>query len=247
MAHGQPDFGMYAAKKTVFGQVDIGELAARLGSVDTYDRSGDVIWIDDFESGVEKWKHNVSAVDASIVSAEETARNGSFCAKLTAGDTLFGYANMLRTIAFPVLSKISAEFSFTVPEAISANTDVEVRFHIDMRAGKKFVEFHIKYDRVTHEISYMRDADDWVWIDTKELISYMYCFHQIKIVVDFETGKYVRLSLDDSAYDLSDATPKSRVVDCTPSIDIRAWISNKFATENPLFYVDDVIIKQNEP
>jgi len=54
MAHGTPDWGVTASKKTIYSLHDMGELAVRLGSIVSFDRRGDVIFSDSFQNGLGK-------------------------------------------------------------------------------------------------------------------------------------------------------------------------------------------------
>ncbi|GAI06639.1 unnamed protein product, partial [marine sediment metagenome] len=44
MIHGHADYGAGAPGKTIYSMLDVGELAARLGSPVTSDRAGNVMW-----------------------------------------------------------------------------------------------------------------------------------------------------------------------------------------------------------
>ncbi|GAI56753.1 unnamed protein product, partial [marine sediment metagenome] len=80
MAHGQPDFGMYQIAKTIYRLADMGELAVRLGSIVTHDRRGDVIWMDNFDSGIAKWYQFASDDDGLVEWSAERSRSGGFSA-----------------------------------------------------------------------------------------------------------------------------------------------------------------------
>jgi len=56
VAHGTPDWGVTAGARTVYQMTDLGELAVRLGSIVTHDRRGDVIFLEDFEEGMGRWR-----------------------------------------------------------------------------------------------------------------------------------------------------------------------------------------------
>lgn len=55
MPRGQSDFGIYTQTEAPAGIADPGEAAARLGSINVYDRRGWTVWMDDFEAPVLKW------------------------------------------------------------------------------------------------------------------------------------------------------------------------------------------------
>ena len=66
MAGETPDYGRLSAQATVFPVTDLGELAARLGSIVSHDRRGDVIWLDGFEDGLDKWQPTTSGSGAAV-------------------------------------------------------------------------------------------------------------------------------------------------------------------------------------
>jgi len=85
MAHGQPDYGMYTLANTIYRLTDMGELAARLGSINTYDRRGDVIFLDSFESGLTAWSPSSACTGSDLVQSAKHARSGGFSAKFVCG------------------------------------------------------------------------------------------------------------------------------------------------------------------
>ena len=59
MPRGQADFGQYAVKEVSASISDMGEVAARLGSIDIYDKRGDVVFFDNFEGAFLRWNRSV--------------------------------------------------------------------------------------------------------------------------------------------------------------------------------------------
>ncbi|GAH91125.1 unnamed protein product, partial [marine sediment metagenome] len=55
MPHGGPDWGTVGPVSMVHTLEDAGELAARLGSIDIFDRRGNIIWVDSFGDACIKW------------------------------------------------------------------------------------------------------------------------------------------------------------------------------------------------
>lgn len=55
MPRGMPDWGEYSPQEVVSKLLDNAELAARLGSPVLFDRRGTVIFMDDFNCGVNHW------------------------------------------------------------------------------------------------------------------------------------------------------------------------------------------------
>jgi len=242
MPHGLPDFGASTPKETIFGQVDIAELAARLGSIATYDRRGDVVWMDSFEAALVKWEASPFGVGASVAVDNTTARSGAQSVKLQAGNAVDDYALVQRAFPILVFSKIGAEISFTVG---AADHEFEVRFVL--YTGSERWYFYVRYVRSSNALQVWDAVGGWVTIATKKLIESSYCYHQLKLVVDFIIKDYVRLLVDDSAYDISPYAGVSAVNATSPSVYIILRHNNKVAFLNTYTYIDDFILTQNEP
>ena len=70
----------------VYSLLDLGELAARLGSPVTFDRRGDVAWIDDFAGGVSNWDWPTNqGAGKAVLSCGYLSRDGKGSALLCGG------------------------------------------------------------------------------------------------------------------------------------------------------------------
>ncbi|GAH53184.1 unnamed protein product, partial [marine sediment metagenome] len=185
MAHGQPDFGIYAAKKTVSGLADLGELAARLGSIVTFDRRGDIVWFDDFEGEVDKWYQEPSGTDAAIVVSPDAARNGSFSAKLTTGDEVNDFATIIHYLPYPVTSRVGFEISFNVENDLS-----ELIFSQRLYDGSYEHYARLRYLPATDVLQYLDSEAEWQDLVTGLVLwAATYAFHTVKLVIDLDTHK----------------------------------------------------------
>lgn len=242
MPHGQPDYGLYTQKKTVYGLADLGEVAARLGSVCTYDRRGDVIWFDDFESGIERWLKMGPDAGESAVWSPERASNGGFCYKLSTAAIADNYVEVVHHEAYPVLSKIGFEVSFTYYD-----DQMIYLFKLNLGTTPTNYNAHIRYNATTEKIEIF---DAGVWRERAsgvELFHNTYLFNTMKLVVDFEAPKkYARLIFNEVEYDISDYTPRSFSPGTGPTLGINVRVTTE---ENvaKIVYIDNAIITQNEP
>lgn len=244
---GHPD---YAAPKPV-GQVpvgpiytvtDIGELAARLGSIVTFDRRGNVIWLDDFEGTENKWFLGGSGEGYNFVISAEAARNGCFSGKLNPGILEGNTGHILHTCPYPVLSKLGLECSFTWHAHIK-----DISFRMNLYTGKDEYWANIKYDGDEEKLYYR--GTDVLWHEFASDISlYIFIkhFHTAKLVADFTTGMFERFILNNREYDLSSYKLYTHTSDYYPSLHLTILSTNGSAGIHPL-YIEDVIITQNEP
>lgn len=242
MAHGQPDFGMYTQKKTTYGLADMGELVARLGSIVTHDRRGDVIFLDDFESDIVKWGATLGGVGAAAVMSPEAARSRAFSAKLVTGDA-DGDATYIETWnPYPVLGKFGLEVSISIGGLIE---NVQITFQV--YDGTNYHLGDVYFAPQTNRLTILDGATGLpVLIDTVDLYETFVLFHTFKVVCDFQANQYVRLILNDIEYDISGYalfTFGSGI-----AAHLRAVVlAENFAAGNHHIYVEDVIITQNEP
>jgi len=241
MAHGQPDHSVDQRARTIYRVTDVGELAARLGSICTFDRRGDVIWLDDFESNIDKWFTNLEGAGGSIALSPDTARSGGLSCKIVTGNVAGNEAQISRYSHYPVLSRVGFEISMTFHTAIDY---VQMTSAAD--DGTDLLLAAIRYYPNTATIKYNTSAGAWADLATD--INFYWainCFNSLKLVVDFDTKKYVRLIAGNQEIDMS-----------TLSIQTTAFANHYFlvatlitapkANVSATHYVDDAIQTQNE-
>ncbi len=169
MAHGQPDFGMYSLASTIHKIADMGELGVRLGSIDTFDRRGDIVFLDDFEGGIQKWDVLVSGLLGSLDVSTAYARNGMCSAELVAGSNLEHRARMVKATPYIVRSRFGLECSFIVPVI----TD-QVNITLGIYTGTHYILGGFKYDDTNHTTSYYTTGDKFSGAHTIPGISSAY-------------------------------------------------------------------------
>jgi len=242
MGHGAPDFGVYAPKETIISIEDLGELAARLGSIVNFDRKGDVLWLDDFEEGIDKWIKVLTVDRGSILWSAAHSHNKGFSALLTTGDTDGDVVGISRWLPVLVLSKIGFETSFTIDDNVKF---IDFIFYLDDGSNKHYAR--IRHVRATHTWQYY----DWEgnYQDLSPAIS-LYerdeLFHTIKFVFDLTTGYYSHCKINDTTFDLS--SYKYRTISNGVSYYSYFYIrvENNAAVE-ATSYIDNAIVTQNEP
>lgn len=216
------------------------ELAARLGSIDTFDRRGNVLWFDDFESGLNKWMPETPA--GSIAISAERARNGCFSCKLSTPAVANQWARIRHWLPYVFLSKMGFEFSFTWDADIK-----EIIFCIDFVGGGHNYVGAIKY-LYPGFVRWQYLAGDWFYRDI--MPSYLmddrdYTFNTVKLIIDFPNGKYDKCLINGQSFDLSQY-PLIEFARVAPNVITDIEIAAK-ADVVAYSYIDDVIITQNEP
>lgn len=242
MAHGTPDWGRTAGTVTTFQLTDLAEAAARLGSINTYDRRGDTVFQDDFEGSVLQWDSSLSGLGASVALDTVWARSPIQCVLLTTGSDASMFAEILRRFPLPATGNLGAEFSFQRSSALP-------HIHVSLRVflTTRLVALGIRYDNANNELQYLDATSSWVtFASGVRLDSEVTLFHTMKLVTTSGDPVYVRAIVNGIEYDLSGIAGNT-IVGAVG----RYFQGEITATGTPganiTARVDDAIITQNEP
>lgn len=242
MAHGTQDYGNVQQKVTTYRLDDMAEAAVRIGAINSIDRLGEVLFIDSFENGIQRWDPVTSGDNPVITLSGARYRTGGFSCKLVAGSTGGAQAAIQTKITYPYLSNFGFEFSFSQGATIDY-----VTFGFVLYTGATRYFAYCKIDYTNLALKIQSPLVDWATIDDNYVfLDDPFNFHTIKLIVDFINFNYIRLISNEKSYDLS-AYP-------LPSLDStnarRLFIEvniHGILTYNSYIYVDDIIITQNEP
>ncbi len=242
MPHGTPDWGLVGPKATVFGLDDLGELAVRLASPNTWDRRGDEIYSADFRNGLELFVPGTSGLGAAVNLFAGHTRHGAFSVALTAGSNLSRYARIVALLPFPVLSRVGAEWSFSVA-ALTENTHIEIHWETLTDEWRAVVRIR----RLTNDVQYQDRLGAWQTLPGNVSCNTSnYPENTAKLVVDLNLQEYVRFVVNDTIFPMIALQARRVGAGTVPAYGV--WIYHYgLATFNPVQYVDSVIITQNEP
>jgi hypothetical protein len=218
------------------------ELAARLGSIVTFDRRGDVVWMDDFESGLRCWTVGGDGTGNTVDLSMGPARSGLLSARMVSGSNPGGYAQLQATITAPSFSPVGVEISFSLPFAI----DYAI-FRASIYSGSQRWQYALKYDYTNDLLQYANDAGGWTTIGVGlNLLVSSKVWHTIKLVCDIGIGNYVRAFCDSAGYSLAGIAPSVVASTIAPRIEVLVLLYGRTGS-NDAAYIDNVIITQNEP
>lgn len=229
----------------VFGNpnyIGAGELAARLGSIRTFEKRGETVFMDDFEASTLKWETG-GLGEETILRSNKTTKSGDFSLKLLTGAEPLDSAYIIHALPLPTSNRFGFEYSFALGSGIYSIYNM--------------IRIYTADTRYTATVAYLPGSNSLILKagggvgeveldDDLDLIENDFIFHTWKIVLDFETGKYVRIfcnhkEYDVSAYELETATAGPY----TPYMYIYVPI---FTDNGSVYvYVDDIILTQNEP
>jgi hypothetical protein len=179
--------------------IDVGELAARIGSPVTYDRRGEVLWYGMFQCGYTGWTIiPAPAIDSVFVVAEDTLRGG-FTVQLKgrgAGNTVYlrkGFAPLYQeNLGFEVGVCFLDPFNY-------------FQLRILRYDGTNLHVAGLRFDDSVDELQYYSHLDTWVkCLDASPPHHTTAIYHHVKIVADMENDEYLRFLWDNEEVDLDD-------------------------------------------
>lgn len=197
MPHGLPDWGLTGPKTTVYGLDDVGEAAVRLGSPVSWDRRGDVVFVDSFNEGGGRPEIYDPWVGATTDLVTDYALHGPLALRFnfdadSRHDMFLEYYHPPQTNA-----ALGLEMSFSMNANVSfvllgieqhTETDYWARVYIDCETWQLW---YWDLDRVyqPHSAIPPLEQDLHTW-------------HAFKMVMDPVNAEYVRVMIDYLSYDL---------------------------------------------
>jgi len=242
MAHGHKDFGQGQEADIVHSVSDMGELASRLGSPDTFQRSGNVLWFNKLDLSILPFLTNLggTGADAYISAGNTFNHEGSLV--LVGGDDAGDFSSIWKNVPFQGASRFGGEIKIR-----PTSVDTEVRFYLRYYNGTEFIRGTIKCDFANNKIQYMdadanyQDAFDLISLDDE-----VYLYHQLKYVIDVEKEAYGTLWFDDQQLDLSDVPLRNTDLVGSQHITTDIVLLGQTAA-NPTMQFNDWIFTINEP
>lgn len=249
MPRGYPDDNIqsYPLGQTI---VDNSELAVRLGAFTTLQRSGQMIYGTKFTNGMSEWITSITGNGYAKVKATLGAYDNTslelFCGTVAA--TKAAVAKYMPMIdATRIGLEFIVNFQFNVPVAGPIILiDVLVNSH-----GFSYI-FQFTINANTNQI--LVDYLDTFGVPQTYTITIPYAlrddsvivrWHYFKLTADVQGGKYLRLLVDDLAFDLSSLIALNGVA--TAYGFIQAYYSYTYLLNGGVTHLGSTIITINEP
>lgn len=240
--HGTPDWGLTGPKETVHGLDDMGELAVRGGSPHLWDRRGDVVFSSDFRDGMSPFIPTAGGVGGAIVLSTGHTRQGAYSLKLTARSDDPFYAHVDLQLPIPRTRRLGLEFSFSLDEETAAWSGALALFD-----GADYHRAAVRYDHVNRRLEHYSLLDGYIpFADPVWGPEHAYPSNTIKLVANFDAGFYARVLMNDAVWTLPTVAIDSMGLVGAANLRVRIY-HYAVAGENPVGYLDNVIVTQNEP
>lgn len=227
---------------TVFGQIDTGELAVRLGSIVSFDRRGNVIWMDDFEEAFLNWAVTAGGGGGKASLNMTASLSGSQSCLVQSGTTTEDPTKIIRGLAFPVLGRMGFEIANSYHSLINILT-----WRIVIYDGSTLHVAKIYWHNGLDRLYYVdHENNPQVLATGVDLSQLAHGFNVVKLVCDFLTGEYVRLICNGKTIDMSGLRYYQTSLTAYSRMLVEFWVDGVTA-QDAAVYVDNVIVTQNEP
>ena len=218
------------------------ELAVRLGSPVMYDRGGNVIFYDDFESDAIKWMNIDQGVPARVVHSAARCYTGSSSLKLTTGVVPVEPSGIQKEFLPAYDSRLGFECMIH---------PVDYRIIITMEiygyTGTENYMSRLRFYPLNHRLQYYKGGTGWVVLatdirDGTEWENWI----PIKMCIDHKTKKWIKILLGNNVYDISTSDIEVSVDTVTlPLFNIKILLHTQEASAK-VIHVDNVVVTQNE-
>jgi hypothetical protein len=237
-----PDYSKYqlwGAKEVLS---DLGELAARQDARDVWDRRGQVIWFDRFEGGLAPWNSTFGGTGGGYRIDTVNSEWGGYCLRLIAGSDGSTVAASTHYFSPAELNSWGFESGVAFPVTFGA-----MRYRMLMYDGTTEYQAAVDLDYPSLTLKVLDNTLGSVVVaSVGNPVHLVSVYHQLKLVADFKTLKYVRLMYDNNEYDLSAFTIAQAANADTPNRYV-GWRFTGVAASNKYALVGHAIISVGEP
>lgn len=195
-----PDFGVSDTVQSKSIVTDMGELAARLGAPNVFDRMGNLVWFEQFEYGMGLWTLTTTGNGVTPVLVAYPYLYKPHAVKLagTSGNT--GTSSIAIKLHLPYESALGIEFAFN-PDFRAT----EIEFDGYVYTGSQYLSFGVVFKLKAGTIGVGKQGGGYNTVYT-DALGYVKTdsFNIVKLVMDMENGVYKRLMFGTLDIDVKD-------------------------------------------
>lgn len=219
-----------------------GELASRLGSPKTYDKRGDVLFIDNFQNGLSPYYYYTVEGACSLLLKNEFTKSGGYCLRFQWESYADEYAFISKGLGITMKGKLGLECSFA-HWTNNFYIDLEI-FYYD---GTDLIKGEIRLKTDSGDIDYLNSGGTYTnRVSGLTITNRYWLYNTIKLVVDIVNKKYTRLLFNNVEYDMSTIALRKETDPTSPQTLFYINIKG-IPSLVPDVNIDNVIITQNEP
>jgi hypothetical protein len=236
-----PDWGGYPVSGQTYPLKDLAELAARLGSPVTLDRSGAVYYLETFRYGFNAWSPGYSSHASPPALDKDYSYSDGVAVKLDPGVTTGSYCCILHREPRPPLSKWGFACRFSTGGPVGC-----LYLIMTWGDGTHQWQTQVLID-LQNKTLYVSDANGAMVnvAPTPGLLANAHCFNFLKAVIDPEAHTWWRVRLNSAAYDVSGIGAQMLVDTDYDFVQLWVHATSQGSLQQP-FYVDDIVMTYNE-
>ena len=217
------------------------ELAARIGSLMSYDGRGQYQYGYDFSNGLTSWHTQALGGLAEVKLTPETYERGGYSVSLVGGNSTPWQSTCWRMI--DVME--SKTFGLEVGVSIASSIDW-VNILATYYDGVNYHTAGIKYDDTQNLLRCRITEPDWQTFATNyQMFHNASAYHAFKFVWNIDTGKYVRALIAGHYYDLSSYSILSDTSPTKPYMDFSVTVQSRDGYNDAVNW-DYVIVTNQE-
>lgn len=242
MARGLPDDANVVKEGPTWSLTDHAELAARLGSIVTFDRLGTVINLETFGDGLARWQMATPGVLATAHLTNERSLYDGVSLRLFSGTGGNPVAQGIWYAAYPQICRMGFEASYAI-----SGTKHMLYHGLNVFKGAYYAAFRIRWTFPTGVIEIWDDGPGWhdTGLTIKEP-TYDYMFNTIKMVVNTDTEEYQRFLINDVGGSLKGNYAERVGAPDNPHLQCYGY-SRGDGDEAQNVYMDGCILTETEP
>jgi hypothetical protein len=218
------------------------ELAARLGSPVRFDRRGQVVLMETFEAGLQRWYATTYGTNAAVTHDPTTALTGGYSVKMENGDDAANYAQIFHECGVRPAGRVGASAAFALSTTIGS-----LALFIDYYTATSLLHCGVRFQEDGSKLQYLDSTSAWqdiaVW---KPCTRIDQAFNQMKLVADLSAGEYVRVLANGSEYDLSGTAVNQTAGTYSPHYAVYLHFIGR-SGDTDYCFIDDVILTVAEP
>lgn len=211
----------------------------------TFDRRGELMYWDDFESSSQRYQDWVTVASGGTINrSTENPKFGDFGIKMVTGATINDAATIYYFLNDFHVGRVGAEISFA-----SCSTDCYIIIDMSYYDGTTKLQGKIAYDTSNSQFVVWSVGS---WTPATTLPMFMGTsgeklpFTTIKLVMDLDRNEYVRALCAGTEVDISAYTPTTAADVTKRGITVYAWYQTKAAVAQT-GYIDNFKFTGNEP
>lgn len=241
MAHGAPDYGNVFKVEFTKRVDDMAELAARLTNAVSFERGGEVFFIEHFGYGLHNWITGVSGLGASVhITADQYVSKG-ISVEMIPGSDASTFASMSYRLPYMSPSKMGVECRLDFEDNIEY---FQIYLKLEKDTGRQ--QCWVRYFLQLNRIDIFTESSGWVTVLDNFLPPFVgRTFSFIKVTMDFTTGFYKELYFNNNRVDLSLHDLDTWPTGTKSEIYVEFQVKGDNGFNNSLF-IDNIILTRNE-